>query len=180
MSFVCSCAGYRRVSTSDRRIQREKKESRCGCDAMFCVHVHFCMGWWYVTCWNFEHSHLLLDLKLSSLLPAHRKMSATDIMQIENYRKVGITPPHIRNICQSLWWKWQSGVYLKKYLQSRLGMLKASICFLFCSFYGYLLHTWFSVPCSYFIHIYIYKHKHRNMNMYAYILYLRHSELIGC
>uniref|UniRef100_A0A0R0GDX6 SWIM-type domain-containing protein n=1 Tax=Glycine max TaxID=3847 RepID=A0A0R0GDX6_SOYBN len=42
-----------------------------------------------------DHNHLLLDLKLSSLLPAHRKMSATDIIQIENYRKVGIRPPHM-------------------------------------------------------------------------------------
>ncbi|KAG4949956.1 hypothetical protein JHK86_043195 [Glycine max] len=42
-----------------------------------------------------DHNHLLLDLKLSSLLPAHRKMPATDIIQIENYRKVGIRPPHM-------------------------------------------------------------------------------------
>ncbi|KAL2957679.1 hypothetical protein AAZX31_18G163600 [Glycine max] len=62
---------------------------------MFRVHVHFSTGRWYVTCWNFEHNHLLLDLKLSSLLPAHRKMSTIDIMQIENYRKVGIGPPHM-------------------------------------------------------------------------------------
>uniref|UniRef100_A0A0R0GQE5 Uncharacterized protein n=1 Tax=Glycine max TaxID=3847 RepID=A0A0R0GQE5_SOYBN len=81
-TFVCSCAGYRRVSTSDRRMQREKKESRCGCEAMFCVH-------------NFDHNHLLLDLKLSCLLLGHRKMFAFDIMQVENYRKVGIRPPHM-------------------------------------------------------------------------------------
>ena len=45
-TFVCSCVGYIRDkgSTSNTRKHREKKESRCGCDAMFCVHVHFCMG----------------------------------------------------------------------------------------------------------------------------------------
>ena len=48
-----------------------------------------------MTCWNFDHNHLLLDLKLSCLLPGHRKMSASDIMQVENYRKVGIRPPHM-------------------------------------------------------------------------------------
>ncbi|XP_028215161.1 protein FAR1-RELATED SEQUENCE 5-like [Glycine soja] len=96
-AFVCSCAGYRREkgSTSNTRKRRERKESRCGCEAMFRVHVHFSTGRWYVTCWNFEHNHLLLDLKLPSLLPAHRKMSTIDIMQIENYRKVGIGPPHM-------------------------------------------------------------------------------------
>ncbi|KAG4963499.1 hypothetical protein JHK85_040954 [Glycine max] len=35
------------------------------------------------------------DLKLSCLLARHRKMSASDIMQVENYRKVGIRPPHM-------------------------------------------------------------------------------------
>jgi len=48
-----------------------------------------------VTCWNFDHNHLLLDLKFSCLLPGHRKMFASDIMQVENYRKVGIRPPHM-------------------------------------------------------------------------------------
>ncbi|RZC08726.1 Protein FAR1-RELATED SEQUENCE 5 [Glycine soja] len=83
-TFVCSCAGYRR-----------KKESMCGCEAMFDVHVHFCTRRWYVTCWNFDHNHLLLDLKLSCLLLGHRKMSASNIMQVENYIKVGIRPPHM-------------------------------------------------------------------------------------
>ena len=48
-----------------------------------------------MTCWNFDHNHLLLDLELSCLLLGHRKMSASDIMQVENYRKVGIRPPHM-------------------------------------------------------------------------------------
>ena len=43
-TFVCSCTGYRKVTTSDTRIQKEKKESRCGCEAMFRVHVHFRTG----------------------------------------------------------------------------------------------------------------------------------------
>ncbi|KAG4983034.1 hypothetical protein JHK87_027783 [Glycine soja] len=94
-TFVCSCAGYRKVTTSNTRIRKEKKESRCGCEAMFRVHVHFSTDRWYVTCWNFEHNHVLLDLKLSCLLAGHRKMSASDIMQVENYRKVGIRPPHM-------------------------------------------------------------------------------------
>ena len=72
-----------------------KKESRCGCEAMFRVHVHFSTDRWYVTCWNFEHNHVLLDLKLSCLLAGHRKMSASNIMQVENYRKVGIRPPYM-------------------------------------------------------------------------------------
>ena len=67
----------------------------CGCEAMFRVHVHFSTDRWYVTCWNFEHNHVLLDLKLSCLLAGHRKMLASDIMQVENYRKVGIRPPHM-------------------------------------------------------------------------------------
>ncbi|KHN16236.1 Protein FAR1-RELATED SEQUENCE 5 [Glycine soja] len=56
-------------STSNTRKRRERKESRCGCEAMFRVHVHFSTGRW--------------------------KMSTIDIMQIENYRKVGIGPPHM-------------------------------------------------------------------------------------
>ncbi|KAG5032591.1 hypothetical protein JHK85_016573 [Glycine max] len=75
--------------------KRKKKKSRCGCEAIFRVRVHFLTDRWYVTCWNFGHNHVLLDLKLSCLLAGHRKMSASDIMQVENYRKVGIRPPHM-------------------------------------------------------------------------------------
>ncbi|KAL3016462.1 hypothetical protein AAZX31_06G214500 [Glycine max] len=67
----------------------------CSCAAIFRVRVHFLTDRWYVTCWNFGHNHVLLDLKLSCLLAGHRKMSASDIMQVENYRKVGIRPPHM-------------------------------------------------------------------------------------
>uniref|UniRef100_A0A0R0FP05 SWIM-type domain-containing protein n=1 Tax=Glycine max TaxID=3847 RepID=A0A0R0FP05_SOYBN len=70
-TFVCSCAGYRRVSTSDRRMRREKKKAGVvmkQCFVFMCIFVRD---------------------------DGHRKMSAYDIMQVENYRKVGIRPPHM-------------------------------------------------------------------------------------
>nr|KYP35062.1 Protein FAR1-RELATED SEQUENCE 7 [Cajanus cajan] len=62
---------------------------------MFHVHVDIDIGRWYVIVFNFHHNHSLLQEKYCVLLLAHRKMSATNIMQIENFRKVGIKPPHI-------------------------------------------------------------------------------------
>ncbi|KAJ1425085.1 protein FAR1-RELATED SEQUENCE 5-like [Sesbania bispinosa] len=41
------------------------------------------------------HNHDLLDKIHSSMLPAHRKMTDADIMQINNLRMVGISTPHI-------------------------------------------------------------------------------------
>ncbi|KAH1203222.1 Protein FAR1-RELATED SEQUENCE 7 [Glycine max] len=60
-----------RVSTSDRRMRREKKKAGVvmkQCFVFMCIFVRD---------------------------DGHRKMSAYDIMQVENYRKVGIRPPHM-------------------------------------------------------------------------------------
>lgn len=42
-----------------------------------------------------EHNHRLLEEKYCAMLPAHRKMFEPVIMQIENFRKVGIRPPQM-------------------------------------------------------------------------------------
>ena len=52
-------------------------------------------GRWYVFVFSGRHKHKLLNEQDCGLLPGHRKISATYIMQIKNYRKVDIRPPHI-------------------------------------------------------------------------------------
>lgn len=43
----------------------------------------------------FHHNHNMLEPIYSALLPAYIKMTTTNIIQIENFRKVGIRPPHM-------------------------------------------------------------------------------------
>lgn len=96
-TFLCSREGYRedRGLSLENRTREIKNETRCGCPAMCRVHVSIYTGRWYVTMFNFDHNHSRLGQTYTSLLPTHRKMNATDIMQMQNFRKVGIRVPHI-------------------------------------------------------------------------------------
>lgn len=93
-TFVCSCEGFRedRGLTNETRVREQKRETRCGCEAKFRVHIDVRTSRWYVTLFVDEHNHRLLEEKYCAMLPAHRKMSEPVIMQIENFRKVGIRP----------------------------------------------------------------------------------------
>lgn len=94
---MCSCEGFRedRGLTNETRVREQKRETRCGCEAKFRVHIDVRTSRWYVTLFVDEHNHRLLEEKYCAMLPAHRKMSEPVIMQIENFRKVGIRPPQM-------------------------------------------------------------------------------------
>ncbi|KAJ1417093.1 hypothetical protein SESBI_16779 [Sesbania bispinosa] len=52
-------------------------------------------GRWYCTWFDDDHNHDLLDAIHCGMLPAHRKMSESEINQMNEMMKVGIGPPHI-------------------------------------------------------------------------------------
>ena len=72
-----------------------KNFTRCGCKVYIRVHVNELIDHWYVFVFSGGHKHKLLNEQDCGLLSGHRKITATDAMQIENYRKVVIRPPHI-------------------------------------------------------------------------------------
>ncbi|KAG5092018.1 hypothetical protein JHK82_050796 [Glycine max] len=96
-TFVCSKEGYRQDrGLSPRNRKHEYKNfTRCGCKVYICVHVNELIDHWYVFVFSGGHKHKLLNEQDCGLLSGHRKITASDAMQIENYRKVVIRPPHI-------------------------------------------------------------------------------------
>ncbi|KAJ1381830.1 MULE transposase domain [Sesbania bispinosa] len=95
--FWCSNKGVRQ----DRGLKMEdrkrgiKPETRCNCEANFRVHIDIITGRWYATVFLDEHTHDLLDPKHSGLLPGHRKMSESDIKEMNGMLQAGIGPAHI-------------------------------------------------------------------------------------
>lgn len=93
-TFVCSREGFRedRGLTLERRKREPRNDTRCGCSAKCRVHIDIVSKRWYVTVFEFAHNHELLDGLLCGLLPAHRKLTATDLIKIEKYKNVGVRP----------------------------------------------------------------------------------------
>lgn len=122
-TFVCSREGFRqdRGLTVESRRREEKNETRCGCHARFRVHVDSRTNRWYITVFSFDHNHNMLEEKYCALLPAHRKMAATDIMQIENFKKVGIRASHMYGALANIAGGYEKVGFLKKDLHNQLG-----------------------------------------------------------
>jgi len=95
-TFVCSRAGLRqdRGLTTETRKHESRNEARCECGAMCHVHIdNVSRHCWYVSQLDFDHDHELLDESYCAMIPSHRKLTKSDIMQNENFGKVGIRPP---------------------------------------------------------------------------------------
>ncbi|KAJ1426956.1 Zinc finger, PMZ-type [Sesbania bispinosa] len=96
-NFFCNREGIRLedgVPLEEK--QREPKAvTRCGCRAEFRAHVDINTGRWYCSYFYDKHNHELLDPIFCSMLPAHRKMTSSDVNQMNNMLKVGIGPPQI-------------------------------------------------------------------------------------
>lgn len=95
--FVCHRQGFREIKDSNVVIRKREPKlvSRCGCDAMCKVHIDGNTGRWYIKYLNDVHNHEMIDQKLTCMLPAHRKISEYDKLQMKKMREVGIKTPHI-------------------------------------------------------------------------------------
>lgn len=95
-TFLCSRAGEKkRVLSMSQRKRKTRNETCCECKAFFCVHISQHNHNWYVSKGKYYHNHAMLDRRYCPLLVAHKNMTTTNIMQIDNFRKVGIRIPHI-------------------------------------------------------------------------------------
>ena len=72
-----------------------KNEARCVCRAYFRVHIQQTIELWYVSVWKDDHSQELLEERYCAMMPSHRKLTDIETLQIDNFRRVGIRPPHI-------------------------------------------------------------------------------------
>ncbi|KAJ1388204.1 FAR1 DNA-binding domain [Sesbania bispinosa] len=93
----CSNKGFREdrgLKMEDRKCEI-RPETRCDCRANFRIHVDKVTNRWYATVFYDEHSHPLLDKRYSGMLPGHRKMYESDIIQMNSLLQAGISPAHI-------------------------------------------------------------------------------------
>ncbi|KAJ1418115.1 MULE transposase domain [Sesbania bispinosa] len=128
--FMCCRAGKRedRGQKKEERVREQKAETRCECKARFHIHVNKLSGSWYCVCFEDEHNHGRLGEMHCSMLPRYRRMSDSDIVQMNNMMKVGIRPPNIFNTFAS-----QSGGYdkigfRKKDMYNKIGEQRRNLC----------------------------------------------------
>ncbi|KAJ1398922.1 MULE transposase domain [Sesbania bispinosa] len=77
-------------------LKREPRvDFRCVCLEKFRVHVDIVTCRWYCTWFDDVHNHDMLNEVHCAMLPGHRRMSDSEINQMNEMMKVGIGPPHI-------------------------------------------------------------------------------------
>ncbi|RHN78972.1 putative transcription factor FAR family [Medicago truncatula] len=87
LTFLCHREGYRiKGITEANRKHREKPYTRCGCQAMFRVHINSFTNRWSATVFNNQHNHELASQEHCGLLSSHCVMTDSDIMQMNNMR----------------------------------------------------------------------------------------------
>ncbi|KAI9072176.1 hypothetical protein K1719_045843 [Acacia pycnantha] len=92
--FVCHRAGNTPVKTStESKPQRNRKSSRCGCQAYMRISKTMELGTpeWRVTGFANHHNHELLEPNQVRFLPAYRTISDSDKSRILMYAKTGIS-----------------------------------------------------------------------------------------
>ncbi|XP_071931316.1 protein FAR1-RELATED SEQUENCE 11-like isoform X2 [Coffea arabica] len=92
--FVCHRAGNTPVkTTNDNKPQRNRKSSRCGCQAYMRISKTTELGLpeWRVTGFVNHHNHELLEPNQVRFLPAYRTISDADKSRILMFAKTGIS-----------------------------------------------------------------------------------------
>ncbi|OVA11616.1 FAR1 DNA binding domain [Macleaya cordata] len=92
--FVCHRAGNTPIKTSaESKPQRNRKSSRCGCQAYLRISKTMDLGVpeWRVTGFANHHNHELLEPNQVRFLPAYRTISETDKNRIFMFAKTGIS-----------------------------------------------------------------------------------------
>ncbi|XP_025680363.1 protein FAR1-RELATED SEQUENCE 5-like [Arachis hypogaea] len=84
------------------RQKRPRAETQCGCPARMLLRMDDESGRWHVAFFSDAHNHHVLELRFSSMLPGHRKMSEADIEQMNDMRKGGIGVSRIHGFMASL------------------------------------------------------------------------------
>ncbi|XP_015964666.1 protein FAR1-RELATED SEQUENCE 5-like [Arachis duranensis] len=93
--------GWRNITRWKKRKKEPRLETRTGCDVRMDVKFVPESGRWHTFYFSDEHNHDLLDTQFSFMLPAHRKMSEADIMQMMNILKSGISTLQIFGLLAS-------------------------------------------------------------------------------
>ncbi|XP_057427818.1 putative protein FAR1-RELATED SEQUENCE 10 [Lotus japonicus] len=99
-TFVCYREGKKKdMFGNDRtRKRRARKGTRSQCQAHFQVHVDKGDNRWYVKSVFDVHNHMLVNGNMIGLVPAHRRMHESDILQMNNLKKAGVRTPQVYGV----------------------------------------------------------------------------------
>ncbi|KAK4357204.1 hypothetical protein RND71_022814 [Anisodus tanguticus] len=92
--FTCHRGGYPQLKPSeDGKLQRNRKSSRCGCQAFMRIvkRADFNVAEWRITGFSSVHNHELLKSTEVQLIPAYCTMSPDDKSRICMFAKAGIS-----------------------------------------------------------------------------------------
>ncbi|XP_015899964.2 protein FAR1-RELATED SEQUENCE 11 isoform X2 [Ziziphus jujuba] len=92
--FTCHRGGYPQMKLSeDGKMQRNRKSSRCGCQAYMRIvkRTHFDVPEWRITGFSNIHNHELLKSNEVCLLPAYSTLSPDDKSRICMFAKAGMS-----------------------------------------------------------------------------------------
>ncbi|XP_045789627.1 protein FAR1-RELATED SEQUENCE 5-like [Trifolium pratense] len=128
-TFLCSREGFRHsqgLNPEDRQRQ-QKNTTRCGCMAKCRVHIDIRSRKWYVTVFEFEHNHELLNGTMCGFLPAYRKMAQGDIDEIERNRTAGIRPYQVYGSMANASGGFHKVGFVKKDLYNQVGKQRKEV-----------------------------------------------------
>ncbi|KAF1863307.1 hypothetical protein Lal_00031306 [Lupinus albus] len=89
-SFFCDREGFRDKKNELVRKRAPRKETRCGCLARMKIHIDNEKGDWYVSYFVDEHNHELVGEHYGAMIASNRRMTETDVAQMNTMREVGI------------------------------------------------------------------------------------------
>ncbi|CAI9108539.1 OLC1v1008161C1 [Oldenlandia corymbosa var. corymbosa] len=92
--FTCHRGGYAQIKPSkDGKVQRNRKSSRCGCQAHMRIvkRIDFDVPEWRIIGFSNVHNHELLKTHDLQLLPSHCTISADDKTRICMFSKAGMS-----------------------------------------------------------------------------------------
>ncbi|KAF1881818.1 hypothetical protein Lal_00042527, partial [Lupinus albus] len=82
--------GFRDKKNELVRKRAPRKETRCGCLARMKIHIDNKKGDWYVNYFVDEHNHELVGEHYGAMIASNRRMTETDVAQMNTMREVGI------------------------------------------------------------------------------------------
>ncbi|CAJ2658779.1 unnamed protein product [Trifolium pratense] len=128
-TFLCSREGFRHSQglNPEERQRQQKNITRCGCMAKCRVHIDIRSRRWYVTVFEFEHNHELLNGTMCGFLPAYRKMAQGDIDEIERNRTAGIRPYQVYGSMANASGGFHKVGFVKKDLYNQVGKQRKEV-----------------------------------------------------
>ncbi|XP_025616569.1 protein FAR1-RELATED SEQUENCE 5-like [Arachis hypogaea] len=95
--LVCNKEGWRnmRYLDLDDRSREARSLTRTKCPARLRVKLDYGCGRWKVSCFVESHNHDMTPPQFAHLVPANRRLTVTDRVQVENLHNFGVKSCHI-------------------------------------------------------------------------------------